>query len=532
MKRAYTVGIDIGTTNCAVAVAMGEDIIRLVQIYSEDLLQSIVNFRGPDNIRVGGRSFIPRDVDKGTVVFCNKLVLGHQFDDPEISGFKELCRAKVVKGEDDLCEFEIPGFGNVSPERVVQELLKVVMDSVIQFQGGQYPSSIWLSIPATFTQIQRGIMRRAAQDVIKDCDINFVSEPSAAALSYGLCRILSDGYYVIYDLGGGTFDVSILKIRNNCFEIVKTDGHGTIGGSKFNKLIMELVQQKYSNINMEESDCSLLPQKDEGIIYNISLAKLLSECEKVKIQLSEREEAEIDVDGYLRFVDNTYRQYSADDMDNDDENMDNYIRLTITRDEFEDLIRQDIMTTINIVTNCCDDANIRISDINSILMVGGSSYIPLIRRMLEEHFGKEKVCADINFQKCVAQGAARRSQMNVSEHFNTILERSPYDIALKGARNRFKTLIPRGTPLPTPPSFKTYNLPEDNTGEISCPIYECVKGKYGLVKNLVLKSEDIAFRKVSIRIEYTLTAMCELSVKYVDNDRDILIQEERLVFDN
>ena len=267
-------------------------------------------------------------------------------------------------------------------------------------------------------------------------------------------------------------------------------------------------------------------------MYDISLTRLLSECEKAKIALSNPgiQEAEIDIDGYFRFLNGQYQRMDIDDLDEDESNVGENSNIVITKEKFEELIRTDLMTTISITKQCIQNCGISVNDINRVLLVGGSSSIPYIRKLLGETFGSNKVVSNINAQLCVSQGSALRGFMNITEkNTNAFIERCAYDIALKTSRG-FTVLIPAGTKFPYT-NHKVYKLPEDNTGTIFSDIYEYVDGNYELVKNLVLSSDDIAYQKVRVTVDFKITTSGELTVRYINNANDEIIQEEKLVID-
>lgn len=529
----YNLGIDIGTTNSVAAIATDRAHAFPVSIYNNTLLRSVVNFKNRGAVLVGSSAIRQQDVKNGYVVFNNKLVLGRKFDDMRIKHLMGLCRARVVEGAEGYCEFEIPGMGKVSPQKVVEELISVIYKSVLELRDGVLPSNIFFTIPATYSLVQKGIIRKAASQVIKDRPVYFITEPSAAAISYNLSNHLNDGYYVIYDLGGGTFDVSILKVHGDSFEIVGSSGHPTIGGSKFDHAIMTFLQGEYKELMVDYDDANLLPNRDEGILYDISLTRLLSECEKAKIILSNPgvHEAEIDIDGYFRFLNGEYRKIDPDNYDDDDCNVMQNSNITIKKDQFEQLIQKDIQTTINTTLDCMQSCEISKSDVNRVLLVGGSSSIPMVRKCLVEVFGDKKVVSNIYTQTCVSQGGALRGFMNISEiNGNSLIEKCPYDIVLK-KRKGFDVLIPAGTRFPYENRDKVYKLSEDNTGTIISDIYEYINGKYELVQNVVLSSDEIAYRKARVRVDFKITTSGELTVRYVDDDSESVIQEEKLVID-
>ena len=504
--------IDLGTCNSCVSVATN-DKCNVVPVYNQELLPSLVDFTDPSNIKVGSYART-NAISKGNVVEGNKRILGKKFDDDSIKDIKGLCQAEVRKDDKGYCCYYIPSQARcVSPEDVNAELIKVLYNAAIESQG-YHPNEVWITIPASFTQLQKNITRRSAEKVITE-PVHFLSEPSAAAIQFGHTDILEDGYYVVYDLGGGTFDVCIIRVQNNQFEIVGTDGHPSIGGKLFDKLILDYVAKEYKRYMREtwQIDEDLLPEsmKSDRCIYEKSMWKILKLCEDAKKKLSTPGclVAPVNATDYFEYV----YKLGGGDHDDDEDNVTVDYECQITRDIFEAFIRPHIQSTIDVTLGLLDEKGISMRDVKHVLLVGGSSNIPLVQSMLKNTFGEQKIGRNINCDNCVSKGAALRG---LPEYRNLIerrpLDISSYDIAVQLAFNRYSVLIPKGSRLPFTGS-KTYRKNNRDLDFVMSSVYE-VQGKdqYSLIKNICVRDDSLFDRVTRIRVDYTLTAEAQFQL--------------------
>ena len=543
----YSLGIDLGTSNCCIAFCDQTNHSQVIYVQGKQLLESVVDFYDPKNIKVGiGARTNNKGFEKGTVVRNNKRVLGRKFDDNKIKGFKEYCEAKVVEDADGFCAYDIPGMGGkVSTEDVAVELLKVLYETAVKKDLGKI-EKVCITIPATYTQKQKSITRHAANKVIKNIPIEFISEPSAAAIHYSLSTSIKNGNVLIYDLGGGTFDVSIIRITNgNQYEILGTSGHPTIGGCLFDKYLLELARQKYKKQFDDEDDEDLLPEEKENInVYTSALHKLLDICREKKEELSTPgvDRVEIDMSEYFTYLNEERKRHGCSDYDADDDDdepaIEECIEIEITRDDFERLITQDIKTTIDLTKECIETCGLSKNEIEHVLLVGGSSHLPKVKKLLREEFGEKKIGADINADTCVACGAALRGQDDFAgfEEINKLVftERSTFAIAVEKGRNHYQELIPANSKLPYS-GYKDYKLHECNPGFFISSVYEksgAGNKEYELIKNIVVEDESFYDRAARIRVEYKLTKEGELTVSFIDlDDNRMLRKEEQRVLD-
>ena len=528
---SYSIGIDLGTSNCCVSIATDRE-CRVVPVNNghEQLLPSKVDFTDPNNIRVG--SIVSESlIKKGNAVEGNKRIIGHKFNEECIQEIKQYCQAEVVEGKDGYCYYYIPAQDrNVSPEDVNVELLKVLYNTAIESMGGQRPKGVWITVPASFNQKQRSITRRSAERVIKE-PVHLLSEPAAAAIQYGYDNLYEEGTMVIYDLGGGTFDVCIVRIQNQTIDIVDTSGHPTIGGNLFDSLIMEYACKDYEQYMLNEMGDKgyLLPDslKENDIAYQKSLYALLRACREAKHHLSNPacETKDINIDEYFDIVERIKHKYGIDIPDDDDDDGISYPYVCpLSRDKLNELISPYIQTTINITLKLLYDNNLNIQDISRVLLVGGSSFIPYIRTLLSETFGPEKIGYNINCNTCVSMGAALH---NLKDN---LIDRSTYDICILTNGNTYNVLIPKNSPLPC----SGYKLLRSNRWScwVNTSVYErSGEGENEYVKYDSILDNDRLLEEIQIRVDYTLTVEGELTVRFTDVDYNEVLKEDKRVLD-
>ena len=534
---SYSIGIDLGTCNSCVSIAVRNQ-CEVVEINHNQLLPSMVDFTDRNNIKTG--SYAKNNaIAKGNVVEGNKRIIGHKFDEDSIHEIKSFCQAEIRADADGYCCYYIPAQNRcVSPEEVNAELIKVMYNAAIEKMDNKKPKAVWITIPASFSQKQKSITRRSAERVINE-PIHFISEPSAAAIQYGHDETCEDGNIVVYDLGGGTFDVCIIRNNNKHFEIVGTAGHPTIGGKLFDKLIFNYINQQYKDFMVNEMKCeaNLLPEclRGDEIKYQKSMWKILDQCEEAKKCLSSpgSEVANIDIDEYFEFI-GKFKGKDDDDDDDDDDNIGEAFDGDLTRKKFEELIEPFIQTTIDITLGLLQSKNIQRRDVTRVLLVGGSSHIPLVKKLLEETFGKEKIGRDINCDNCVSKGAALRGLPeydDVTEH-NGVVDISSFDIAVKLAKGKYGVLIPKDTPLPYTGS-KVYHKRNPDLDFVVSSVYERNRGDdYSLLKDICVTDECLYDRSPAIRVDYTLTTEGELTVKFTDEELGRVLLEESKVLDS
>lgn len=520
----YYIGIDLGTTNCCACVLEPNNRTSVISYDNGDrLLRSIVCFNSDGTITVGKAGLKPREITKGNVVTNAKRIFGMAYDSSHVSLMKNYCRAKVVKGDDGNAGFFIPSLNRiVMPEEISMYLIKEMYSHALAKIDGRPIGSVTITVPATYTLAQRALTRDAAIKAGITVPIRILNEPTAAAIAYGVQNTSKDGHILIYDLGGGTFDVSIVTVEDGkSFNFLCKDGDIAIGGENFDRNLALYIANSYAN---DTGNDELMPEDlerkgDEG--YLKAKFKLMDICKEAKETLSEQsmECTEVDLEPYFSTLKNVLK---IDDFDMDPEEMWEY---KITREELEQIIKNDIDSTISITKRCIDNCGLTTSDFDAVVLVGGSSRIPMVMRVLAEVFDNV-ISDDINPDECVAIGASLFCKQNMND--GNIKDRTASTISVETRTGCYETIIPRNVYFPTE-GHHTFFLSDRNVGYFAAPIFEGHdegESSRKLLTTIEVNNDDLIGEAHKLIFNYKINLEGELTVQVIDeNSNDVLIEE-------
>ncbi len=386
-------GIDLGTTNSVIAIIENDKPIVIQNKRGERLTPSVVAFGKNGDVLVGKAA-------------KNQAVLNSE---------KTVSSIKRKMGSDNLINI---GTRSYTPQEISSKILIKLKDDVEEYLGVEIHKAI-ITVPAYFNDNQRHATKEAGRIAGLEV-IRIINEPTAAALAFG---VNSDENLnvLIYDLGGGTFDVSILEIGEGVFEVKATNGNNKLGGDDFDQRLLEFVLQK----NQDHGGVDL--SKD-----TMAMQKLKEEIEKVKIELSDLEVIELNVP----FI-------SAD------ESGPKHLSMEVLRSDFEDLIQEYIEETLSATEKAIEDANLTKEDIDKVILVGGSTKIPYIQKEVEQLLEKE-ITKGINPDECVAIGAAIQASILSGQKKGMVLvDVIPLSLGIEIEGGVFVPVIERNTPIPT-----------------------------------------------------------------------------------
>jgi molecular chaperone DnaK len=440
--RSYTIGIDLGTTNSCVAIVEDGQPQVLTSSEGKRTTPSVVSyFRGDE--RVGEVAKRHAALAPKAVLFSIKRIIGRRVTDPEVVTFSNRTGIDVVLGADGDARIVVEIINNetltrdfLSPIQVSARVLRAMKEAAEQHIGSEVANAV-ITVPAYFNDAQRN----ATLDAGRVAGLNvrrIINEPTAAALAYGLQKH-KQGIIVVYDFGGGTFDVSALRITDGVFEVIASDGDNYLGGDDLdNALVAELADRCLRDHGRD-------PREDP-----IARVRLREDAEKAKINLSGTSSTEVDIPFILTDVS---------------------FHATVTRKELERLAMPLVVRASDVCRRLLKDAKLATTDIDHLVLVGGMTRMPLIQDEVAKLFGR-KPSRDINPDEVVAVGAAVQGAILDEEMGDVlILDVAPLSLGVDTKGDIFSRVIERNTVIPTT-GIGSYVTTEDDVTSLYFAIYQ------------------------------------------------------------
>ncbi|KAL7082548.1 hypothetical protein ACP275_14G105600 [Erythranthe tilingii] len=432
------IGIDLGTTNSCVAIMEGKNPKVIENSEGARTTPSVVSFNQKGELLVGTPAKRQAVTNPTNTIFGTKRLIGRRFDDPQTQKEMKMVPYKIVKAPNGDAWVEANG-QQYSPSQVGAFVLTKMKETAEAYLGKSVNKAV-ITVPAYFNDAQRQATKDAGRIAGLDVE-RIINEPTAAALSYGLNN--KEGLVAVFDLGGGTFDISILEISNGVFEVKATNGDTFLGGEDFDNTLLEFLVSEFKRT--EAIDLS----KDK-----LALQRLREAAEKAKIELSSTSQTEIN----LPFI-------TADASGA------KHFTITLTRAKFEALMSQLIERTKAPCKSCLKDAGILIKDVDEVLLVGGMTRVPKVQEVVSEIFGKSP-SKGVNPDEAVAMGAAIQGGIlrgDVKELL--LLDVTPLSLGIETLGGIFTRLINRNTTIPTKKS-QVFSTAADNQTQVGIKVLQ------------------------------------------------------------
>jgi len=439
---AKVIGIDLGTTNSCVAVMEGGQPKVIINAEGMNTTPSIVAFTSDDERLVGLPAKRQGVTNPANTLFAIKRLIGRRFEDPLVEKDAKLVPYKITRGGNGDAWVESRG-KQYSPQQISAFILQKMKETAEAYLGETVTQAV-ITVPAYFNDAQRQATKDAGRIAGLEV-LRIINEPTAAALAYGLDKKKASKTIAVYDLGGGTFDISILEIGDGVFEVKSTNGDTFLGGEDFDMRLVSYFADEFK----KENQIDLKNDK-------LALQRLKEAAEKAKIELSSSQQTEVN----LPFISMNPQTQSP-----------LHLTMKLTRAKLESLVEDLIDRTKEPCKKALTDAGLKPAEIDEVVLVGGMTRMPKVQQIVKELFGKEPH-KGVNPDEVVAVGAAIQGGVLKGEVKDVLLlDVTPLSLGIETLGGVFTRLIDRNTTIPTKKS-QTFSTAEDGQTAVTIKVYQ------------------------------------------------------------